>query len=425
MSEVLRFCDEIITYLFDAYLSIRFLGVLLKNKVEDRRIWILCVLINIMIGMFVDYYVPYIGVNFLVNLISILGFSCCYQVSAHKRVIAGVTVDFVINSSEMLVALVIQKWAFNFFKEAANGDRIGFLLSRIVFWCVMILVEWYRCPKKKRELGTIWIIEGVTLIITFGELTIVCLQSNISEMVQTILLLSVELTICLDIYLRDCLGQIITEREQRKLIQKEKEYYHHEAKMLQENQETLRRFRHDWKNRLQVMNQLTEKGEWKELKQYLSRVSDKMRLGQSLSDSGNLAVDSIVNYKLSLAEERGIEIEAEISLPAKMKMDEDDMVVILGNLLDNAIEANAYVLGEKKMKCVLKYEDGCVMIHVENTFDRTWKKENGEYLTRKKDAALHGIGLKSVQNTVAQYDGVMEVEIKEDWFCVDILLYFT
>lgn len=206
-------------------------------------------------------------------------------------------------------------------------------------------------------------------------------------------------------------------------MEQEKEYYKREAVIIQQKQELLRQFRHDLKNRLQILNEIAERGTIPELKSYLTEIEIKHKEQEEFSNTGNLIIDSIINSKLQDATEKGIEVNATVMLPAAIEINTDDMVVILGNLLDNAIEACERTDLEKYINLFMNYEKGCVFLCVKNRFDRVVSKGHGEFLTSKKDKALHGLGIKSVKNTIKKYNGIMEFTSEGTEFCVDIILY--
>jgi sensor histidine kinase regulating citrate/malate metabolism len=130
-----------------------------------------------------------------------------------------------------------------------------------------------------------------------------------------------------------------------------------------------------------------------------------------------------VNSKLQDAKEMGIEITSNVILPASVEVNTDDMVVILGNLLDNAIEACERVKGAKYIKLFMNYEAGCVIIRITNNFDKIINTNGRELVTRKKDKTLHGLGIKSVKSTVEKYNGITEICSEGKEFIVDIMFY--
>ena len=134
-------------------------------------------------------------------------------------------------------------------------------------------------------------------------------------------------------------------------------------------------------------------------------------------------IDSVINYKLSQAKKQGCNIQSEFCLPDKILIEDDDLVVVIGNLLDNAIEAAEKV---KKNKCIqikVKYDRGCLIVKIVNSFDNYVIVEKGKLKTRKENREFHGIGLQSVQNIVDKYHGDLKITYKEEMFSVRVLMF--
>ena len=143
------------------------------------------------------------------------------------------------------------------------------------------------------------------------------------------------------------------------------------------------------------------------------------------SNTGNIALDSVINYKISKMTENGIEVESNISLPENLKIDEDDFIIIIGNILDNAAEAVEKIKnGSKKyIYMSLEYELGNIWLCVKNSFENEIKIRGDKFITYKKDKSIHGIGLQSVKSTIGKYNGQMDISIEENIFVVNIILY--
>lgn len=423
MEAILVLGNKLVVNIFEIYIILRFIDIVLANKIHDRRVRLVLYITKLALTLLVDYYAPYVWLNFVVSLISVFLLTCCYRSGIWKKVSLAIGINFMLAGAEAVVALIIRSDKMSVLSQASNEQSIALALSRIVFWMVVFIVNQFKTETKEIKIPIkIWLFEGIVLFAIVAELILFCSQGQSNALQESLLLLGSEITIYLLIYLYDCLVSVFMGKLQTELIQKEKEYYHREATILQENQEITRQFRHDWKNRIQVMSQLVERRQWEELQKYLSEVENKIVGMQLYSNTGNLTIDSIINSKVYQAINKNIEMTVSVQLPENLEVDNDDMVVILGNLLDNAIEACEYV-EEKNIELILRYEEGCIFLQVWNTFDEILNSRNGEYLTRKKDKSMHGIGIKSVKTTVEKYSGIMEVKNEKNKFRVDVMMY--
>ena len=395
-----------------------------ESKIIDKHVREIIFCVKFVLTLSVDYYVPYVWVNFIASMVSVFLLSCCYRAPLWKKIVVSIEVNMMLAVSETLVALMINNEIFGLFSKASNEQSIALVLSRIIFWMIFAIVKQLNAENRKIKFSKkICFFEAVVIVTVLGELIIVYTQGQMSIWMESLLLLGAEITIYLLIYLYDCLVTIFDAKIQAEIIQKEKEYYHREALMLQENQESIKQFRHDWKNRVQVIGQLVETQKWEELKEYLSEVENRMVAMQLYSNTGNLAVDSIINCKMYQAIKKKIKISVNVLLPNEITIESDDIVVILGNVLDNAIEACEYVREEKYIELNFWYDGGCIFLHVCNSFDEVLNIKNGEYITRKKDKSMHGVGIKSVKNTVEKYNGITEITTKKNKFIVNIMMY--
>ena len=135
--------------------------------------------------------------------------------------------------------------------------------------------------------------------------------------------------------------------------------------------------------------------------------------------TANAVVNGILNLKLQKMEMAQIEYEFDIHIPEQLKIQGTDLGVLLGNLLDNAIEACQEFQGEKKIRLLMEYQNSGVVIHCENPCN-----EDTETLqTKKKDKINHGFGMGSIAQIVKKYDGFWEYQMKSGLFKVTVNLW--
>lgn len=152
------------------------------------------------------------------------------------------------------------------------------------------------------------------------------------------------------------------------LTKRETMYYYAQAEMSFKNSEESKRFRHDINNRIIAAEQLLKQGDNNKAAEYLSDITDKLTNIRSYSETGNIAIDSILNYKLTQAFQEEISIDQRIVIPKDIVID-DDMIVILGNILDNATEATVKCEGERYIILNIRCDQGTLMISLKNGYD--------------------------------------------------------
>ena len=138
--------------------------------------------------------------------------------------------------------------------------------------------------------------------------------------------------------------------------------------------------------------------------------------------TGNKAVDALLYQKYKLAEEENIKWECDMQIPKGCCINEFDLCVLFGNILDNALEACERLQhGECRFVDIqAKTVKKCFLFEVKNSMNRAEKHDGG--FTNKENPREHGIGLLNVRDVVHRYNGVMNIETENGIFVVSILI---
>ena len=143
--------------------------------------------------------------------------------------------------------------------------------------------------------------------------------------------------------------------------------------------------------------------------------------------SGNLEIDSVLNYMLQKAEKELKTVDIKVMLPEKIRHS-FDINVLLGNLLENAIEA-AGKTENKYLSIYITLKRGILKVKIENSFEPScilWGEQQRKDMilkTTKPFTDRHGIGLKNVKKIVEKYNGTMAVTTQDGISCVNLILY--
>lgn len=209
------------------------------------------------------------------------------------------------------------------------------------------------------------------------------------------------------------------------LLEKEREYYLEQYKQTEISQNKLREFKHDIKNYFMMINIFLQNKEYEKLNEYCENLTGNLENDYIVSNTGNIVIDSILNYKGAIAKNLSIDFELDLFIPQDLVLDSSDMAVILGNLLDNAIEAvKGLEEKDRKIQLKMRYDFPNISITVTNPFDGERKKDiNQDYITTKKDNRNHGLGMKIVKKTVEKYQGIFETKDTNNVFITQVLLY--
>ncbi|NLO47812.1 MAG: GHKL domain-containing protein [Clostridiales bacterium] len=184
----------------------------------------------------------------------------------------------------------------------------------------------------------------------------------------------------------------------------------------------MRGWRHDYHNHIQTMKAYRYLEQNDRLDDYLISLDQDLTDVDNLIKSGNVMVDAILNSKLSLAKSRRININAKAVVPGELSLSETDLCVIIGNLLDNAMEACARIENETErfIRIYIDIKRDQLYISVTNTSGGQIKKQSGRYLSSKP--GYHGFGLMRIDRLIEKYGGYVKRRDEESAFTTEILL---
>lgn len=218
----------------------------------------------------------------------------------------------------------------------------------------------------------------------------------------------------------------ITEREMkireyavfREKVKNETAMY----RSVSENLEKQRKRTHEYKNQLAVISALAEQGACQELRTYIEKIETTLQRRMDAVDTSHVIVNAILNTRYREAVSKGIVVVLKVNDLSALKMEEEDIVVILSNLLNNALEA-CERCEDKRIKLKFVLEDGQVIISVKNSMAAEPVVEDGALLTSKtKEAEEHGMGIQNVVETVEKCGGRYMIDYGEGEFQFSILI---
>ena len=222
------------------------------------------------------------------------------------------------------------------------------------------------------------------------------------------------------------LGRQYQVEYERRMLEQQNRALAGQFEIIRQSMESLRALDHDMQNHLDALDALLEQGSYSEAASYLRGLIQRSGTGPLLVSTGHSELDCILSFKLARADELKVRSNVQVSIPrGELAWELFDLNVILGNLLDNALEA-LELCTERRLDISVKLSRGTLFIEVGNSYDGTIRTEEESgaprLLTRKKDAAHHGIGLRSVESVVEKYQGSMRVEPSERYFRAFITL---
>ena len=309
----------------------------------------------------------------------------------------------------------------NFINPNAMEYLAGIWLVRLLMFIGAITLVKQEHPNAGalRALSVL-VILGMFGAVTLSEQTILPLNE---DQVGTWIILSIILLFAILFYRVN--QQREMEAEIAKLKQEQAEIVERDYQALRRTYADNAKLYHDLHNHIEAIYQCLIQGDTKEAVRYCEDLRTPVRQISQTVWTGDKALDYLISSKMALAEQEQIKTKVNIEYPHNTNIRSVDLTTILGNLLDNALEAaKAAPEGLRFLNLTIRRINAMLIIKVENGYGNTLIQENGKLLTSKKDKAFHGWGLKSVQTAADRYDGTIRADYKDHVFQSVVTLSF-
>lgn len=193
-------------------------------------------------------------------------------------------------------------------------------------------------------------------------------------------------------------------------------------KKLLDNYSELRRFKHDYKNQLIVLQSYLEQDKIEYAKQYIKNSNEYVNSLERYH-TGCFVFDALLDYKSQKAGKRNTSIKCSGNFNP-LSLDDVDLCIIFGNALDNAIEACEKIVTEteKNISVTITQQNHILNVIITNPIYETPVLEKNTIETSKKDSDNHGFGLYSINRTIKKYDGTYSISCTDTTFSIQICL---
>ena len=359
----------------------------------------------------------------LTNLIVLFLLTQLYIGSIKKAIFAVLTIYFSLTCIETLFVLLTTYGIPQPLSPVHYESEFGMAMIAMICYAFVRLIRGFknvRCniPLPKVYWLSLFIIPCATICMLYPLFII----SSISYFLVLIALISAFAVNLFTFYLYDKISALMQEQMRQRLEQEQHRFYENQVEIMVDALEKIKQIRHDLKNKLSPLLDLAQTGNIEALTKQIVSLMELCPNTQKYVQSGNLAIDSILNYKLHEAQQQNIAVTTKICIPKDLPLPTFDIAIILGNLLDNAKEATQNIK-HGWIDCYLKYDKGRLLIEISNSYDGKLEKQGEKFLSRKANKENHGYGLKSITSTLQKYDGELQIWYDATRFVAKVLLY--
>lgn len=410
---------------FTIFVIYRFMRIFFESRRCNRTLNLLSYLLYFVATSLFYFWFNIPLITLIINLITMFMISLTYEASIQKRIIYVIYMYLFMAVAEIITAAMTGYVYFSVFSQGDYRDSFGVIAVRIVIYGETLLLENIKLTKNGRNIG--WIFWLASIMIPVSTLILEVIIANQTNLTKVEAVGSVSLLFAVNIiafYLYDSLAENYIKKSKLALLQKENELYSRQCEIMQSSTEDLQAFRHDMSNQLIILNHLLEEGKDEEARRQLDQLSRFIKGKVIYSTSGNIIIDGLVNYKLQSVASENIKVETEIVVPKQLNIDIADFVTLLGNLLDNALEALKKVDREQRILTIkIMFSQERLIGRITNTYCGEIYLKDDKILTSKKEKQKHGYGLSNVEKIIKKYNGYMEIDYANWEFRVDFIIY--
>lgn len=355
------------------------------------------------------------------NVMMVVFLYCCWEISMS---VALYNMIWAASLWQLLMEVwkVTQVFGENLFNQSAMKEVLGMLVlfGGSYFICINTIAKWMPADRKKK-IGPRQSLSAILVFEIIQMLSYAPALRSIDTYNQDWKFLYLSQMICIVIlYLQNELFKKSDMKQELQLMnllwKMEQEQYH----LTKENIALINQKSHDLKHQIKALRKASKE----EYDKYLDEMEDSVRIYEAIVKTGNDVLDTILTEKSLYCKDKEIQVSCVAEGKQMDFVNTIDLYAILGNALDNAIEAvEKFEEREKRQIDVLIYrKQNFLVINIMNPIPERLVYEEELPVTTKGDRKFHGFGLRSIQYLVRKYDGVVNISEEDGCFSLKILM---
>ncbi|MDE6026090.1 MAG: GHKL domain-containing protein [Lachnospiraceae bacterium] len=347
----------------------------------------------------------------------------CYKKAEKNKILIVMAFHVLCAIIEMIVYVCLN----SLIQNKQQSDLIGVVISKFIIILFVNLFSIYWKQIRTEDISTKYFL--YLIIIPIGSVYISAHEffavgyeiSVVSSMVTFSFLLIFNIII-FEIY-----AKLMKDFSR----EKEMTVYAQQVDLMAKNTEEQERImedyyeeKHNLVNELVVLKDIVENGEWESAICNLNKIMKICDVNEKVSNSGNSTIDAIINFKYAIAREKNIEFVLKLFVPDNMMINQCDLGIILGNALDNAIEAASACINSKRViEVSMGIKKESLVIVIKNPYEHELRQDRDEnFITTKNERIGHGYGIHSIKKVVASYHGETIIDVDDNIFKMIIIL---
>ncbi len=434
----MEYITDVIVLIIEIVSCYSFFDIFAIKRKRNKSQVVLSVLMLIVLSrLCIHFLKKYTIIKMLLMIVMIiLAMWFLYEISFIKTLILVFFIESIITITDYIVIMILAKIYGDITTLGGASSLIGrliLILSRLILFAILIVIS--RISSKKRNNVTAdmsnkeWIQFLIFPIFTICAVMLMVnsvMKSYHSDIVPVYYIIAIGL-IVLNLVVFHLISEILEHSRKMKEAQILRQQSIGQVGLynsMRENYNIQRQRTHEYKNQIVCMDMLMKKKDYSKLEDYIGNISDGLDAQLDMVDTNNDVVNAILNAKYYEAIKNDVLFVLKINDLSDIKVSDEDIVTILSNLLDNAIEAAKQCnVGKRTVKIKLLSEDDVLTIAVSNTYKtEPMLTEDGYIRTTKNNKEEHGWGIRNIVATLEKYDAEYIIDYKNGEFVFSIMM---
>ena len=398
------------------------------HKYFERLMVVIIVLCFTLIGYFVQNFELKSCLMVIVMMViaKLFYYATHFQNFVFSAIYYGILLGIDYLSILILKFLLPQRYMDILYGSSVSSTMV-ILLCKIFLFLTVLAIRWKW--SKENDINLIsnkeWVYFSYFPLFTIGSIAVMVLGFELAEENHKILLVIAFGLVIMNFmvfYLMHDLLQRERENRNSKLIQERTKNQMNFYRNMNDNYEHYKKKIHDYKNQLNCIQGMLVNGKLEEMQEYIANLTGSFIKDLDTIFTNHAVVDTVINQKYRYAKSKGVLMLLKVNDLSELMMREEDLVTLLSNILDNAIEACEKVELNKVIKFKMIVENELLLIATQNPLKEPISILDNKVVTTKSNKEEHGIGLLNVSSIVDKYNGIYAIKNENGWFHISIVL---
>lgn len=368
--------------------------------------------------LYLVFHLPLL--NFVCNLAGIFVITRLYTHTFKINSMVTLLVYFINMGCDTLAIVMF----VDNYRESVIHNQVFSLITVLLFFICILAAEKIVTSNKMTDVVlpehslSLMLVPLISILLFGGLLFDKNSPDNMVFEMETLCLLFINMVV---FYLYNEILKAYTYKIDKLVLEQKISMYANQLDTIMKTENKIRGLQHDMKHHIIQLELMAKQNGQSDIEEYLQNMADFMSNPEEVVHTGNLDIDSVLNYMISKAKQVLKEVNVKVNIPSDIAS-HFNINVIIGNLLENAIEA-AVNTENKILDIDIHYKQGVLYLDISNSYSNKVTVKEHRFLTSKEDDHKHGIGLDNVKKMVEEHNGVLQFCYDENMFRVKIMMY--